>query len=244
MAFESMKGARLIRMLLRLIRFTAITLLTLLVSGAFLGGLANAWVLWKGRSFLLQSPQAIPPQSVGLVLGTSPGRGKSPNPFFEGRMKTAAQLYHSGHLYHLVLSGDNRRADYNEPFAMRDALRHLGVPDSAITLDYAGLRTLDSVVRANRVFALKKPVIVTDDFHQARALFLARAWGYEAVGFASAPVPWRRSYKTRIREWASRIRACLDVYILGTQPRFLGKTIQLPPPPALNAPRTQDPASP
>lgn len=236
-----MKGAKLLQALLRWIGAAAIVSVTLVLSAASVALLANAWVLWKGQPSILHFPDEIPPHSVGLVLGTSPGRGRSPNPFFEGRMKTAAKLYHSGHLYHLVLSGDNRRADYNEPVAMREALRQLGVPESAITLDYAGLRTLDSVVRANRVFELKKPVIVTDDFHQARALFLAQAWGYEAVGFASAPVPWRRSYKTRIREWGSRIRACLDVYILKTQPRFLGKTIQLPPPPLINAPRTQEP---
>ncbi|MEI6712507.1 MAG: ElyC/SanA/YdcF family protein [Verrucomicrobiota bacterium] len=214
---------------------TAIVLLGILTATAI-----NFWVLWRGSRHLLSSIEQIPVGSIGVVLGTSPGGGKHLviNPFFEARMDAAATLYHSGTVYHLVLSGDNRRADYNEPSSMKEALKHRGVPASALTLDYAGFRTLDTVARAHRVFQVQKPVIITDDFHIARALFLAEAEGAEALGFASAPIPWRRSYKTRVREWASRVRAFLDVYILGTQPHFLGETIQLPQP---STPETADP---
>ncbi|MEO8352838.1 MAG: ElyC/SanA/YdcF family protein, partial [Chthoniobacteraceae bacterium] len=105
---------------------------------------------------------------------------------------------------------------------MRDALISRGVPESVITLDYAGFRTLDSVVRARSVFGVDRLTIVTDDFHVARALFLARASGIEAIAYQSASVPWKWSKRTRFREVASRVKAWCDVYVLGTKPKFDG----------------------
>lgn len=144
------------------------------------------------------------------------------NPFFEGRMDAAAELYQRGKVLHLLVSGDNRRKDYDEPTAMRAALVERGVPASAITLDYAGFRTLDSVARAKHVFGLQKTTIVTDAFHQPRALFLARAYGLDATGYCSADVPFRWAKKTLLREVGSRVKACLDIYVLRTKPRFFG----------------------
>jgi SanA protein len=145
-------------------------------------------------------------------------------------MDAAAQLYKAGAINRLLLSGDNRYADYNEPVAMRDALRQRGIPEAALSLDYAGFRTLDSIIRAKKVFQLEQDVIiVTDDFHLPRALFLAEETGLHALGFSAEPVPWKRSYRTRFREYLSRARACLDVYLWKTQPHFLGAPIQLPP---------------
>ena len=208
----------------------------LLGSGALIFCGLNGWVLWKGCPLIIEDPKLIPPGRIGVILGTSPsGRGQAANPFFEGRMNAAAALYHSGAVYHLVLSGDNRRADYNEPYAMRDALRSRGVPPSAITLDYAGFRTLDSVIRAHRVFQLQNPLFITDDFHLPRTLFIAQSDGMQASGFASNSVPWERSYRTRFREWLSRIRAWSDVYLTHTQPHFLGQPILLPNPPVSNS---------
>ncbi len=228
--------------ILRILKWSFFTLTALFLSAVLSVAFINGWVLWRGERYIVKPHATLPPGSVGVVLGTSPrtGRGQALNPFFEGRMNTAAALYHSGALYHLVVSGDNRRADYNEPFAMRDALLQRGVPPTALTLDYAGFRTLDSVARARRVFEIEHPVIITDDFHIARALFLAEAEGIEALGIPSVPLPWRRSYKTRIREWGSRVLAWMDVYLLKTQPHFLGKAIQLPKPLSSDAPESPD----
>ncbi len=175
----------------------------------------NFWVLWRGGRYLKSRPQDLPDGAIGLVLGTSPRLpyGRFKNPFFEGRMDAAAALFHSGKLRHLLLSGDHRSKDYDEPRAMHAALVARGVPTDRMTRDDAGLRTWDSIVRAKDVFGYKSVTIVTDDFHQARALFLAEACGLEAVGFASRSVPLRQSLKTRLREWVSRIRACVDVYL-------------------------------
>ena len=149
------------------------------------------------------------------------------NPFFEGRMDAAAKLYREGKVRHLLVSGDNHRKEYDEPTAMRDALMERGIPQEAITLDYAGFRTLDSVVRARSVFGLQSVTIVTDRFHQPRSLFLAKAHGLQAVGYCSRDVPFKWAKKTLAREVVSRVKACLDVYVLHTKPRFYGQKEQI-----------------
>jgi SanA protein len=188
----------------------------------------NAWLLVSSRERIFRAGSHIEPRGVGLVLGTSPTVGRLKNAFFEGRMDSAAQLWRDGKVRHLLVSGDNSRREYDEPTAMRDALVARGVPVSAITLDYAGFRTLDSLVRARKVFGVRELVVVTDDWHQPRALFLARAAGLDAVGISSEDVPWRISVRTRVREWASRVKAVADVYVLGTRPKFLGEPVILP----------------
>jgi SanA protein len=198
-------------------------LATLVVVGA------NGWVLARSRDRIFTSPSATPANDVGRVLGTSrvSGAGISANPFFHGRLDAAAELYRTGKVKHLLLSGDNGHVGYDEPAWMREELVKRGVPESATTLDNAGFRTLDSMARAKLVFGLSRFTIVTDDFHLPRALFLAHAQGLEAVGCQSAPVPWKWSKKTRIREYASRTIACLDVYVLHTAPHFCGPRVNL-----------------
>jgi SanA protein len=190
---------------------------------------ANGWILTRVSDRIFKSAATTPVNDVALVLGTSrvAADGVSANPFFHGRLDAAAELYRMGKVKHLLLSGDNSRTGYDEPAWMRDELVKRGVPNSAMTLDYAGFRTLDSMARANLVFGLSRCTIVTDDFHLARALFLAQAEGVEAVGCQSVPVPWKRSMKTRIREFASRTIACLDVYVLHTKPHFCGPSVEL-----------------
>jgi SanA protein len=181
---------------------------------AVMVGIANWSVISVGNRRLINYESLLPRGATALVLGTSPRlpRGGGPNPFFEGRMETAARLYHAGYIAHLVLSGDNRNPEYNEPAAMKEALAQRGVPESVIRLDPGGFRTMESILRAREVFHLEKPVLITDDFHLSRALFLATATKLDAVGFASPPIPWKQSYKTRIREWFSRVLAVKEIY--------------------------------
>ena len=127
-------------------------------------------------------------------------------------MDVSAQLYHAGYASHLLLSGDNQTVVYNEPAAMREALLQRGVPNTALTLDPAGFRTLESILRARTVFGVRKPIIVTDDFHLPRALFLCATTGLDAVGYASATVPWRQSYRARSRECFSRVLALKEAF--------------------------------
>jgi SanA protein len=189
-----------------------------------LGGAANLWVIVRGSAHVYFSTKALPEHRVGLVLGTSPHvRGGGENPFFAGRVAAAAELFKAGKVRHFLLSGDNRTRQYDEPTEMKLALLAKGVPARAMTLDYAGLRTLDSIVRAKEVFGVRKLTVITDDFHAPRAVFLARHHGIDAAGFCSRRVPWVWSKKTRVRELGSRVVACVDVYLLDRQPRFLGK---------------------
>jgi SanA protein len=155
-----------------------------------------------------------------IVLGTSPGTAAAPNVFFTNRIATTAALWKAGKVKRIIVSGDNRRKDYDEPSAMRAALVASGVPRGVIVLDFAGLRTLDTMFRAARVFRVSKALVVTDDWHLPRAIFLADHAGIEATGVASLDVPWRHSPGTRVREILSRVKSVMDIYVLDTKPRF------------------------
>jgi len=196
--------------------------------GAMTMAAANWWLLRGARGRVFTTAESAPANEVAVVLGTSPTIGQRwVNPFFAGRMDAAATLYHAGKVKHLLVSGDNGRKTYDEPTAMRDALVQRGVPAMAITLDYAGFRTLDTMARAQSVFGLRRCTVVTDDFHLARSLFLAEAHGLDAVGCQSAPVRWEWSKKTRFREIASRTVAWLDVCVLRTKPKFYGPPVEI-----------------
>lgn len=200
---------------------------TLIVSLLALAILATNWWVCRSARKIVSDLAELPANDVALVLGTAPTVGRWSNPFFVGRMNAAAQLFQSGKVRHLLVSGDNRRRAYDEPTAMRDALLARGVPENAITLDYAGFRTLDSIARAKAVFGVTRVTIVTDHFHLPRALFLAQTHGLDAIGFASERVPFRWAKKTLLREVASRVKAWLDVYVLHTQPHFYGPPVEL-----------------
>lgn len=185
-------------------------------------------VVRAGAGRLYTDVAATPAREVGLLLGTSEKRknGKS-NPFFTHRISAAAALYKAGKVRRLLVSGDNRRKDYDEPATMRAALLAKGVPDAAITVDCAGFRTLDSVIRAKDVFGLSGFTVISQRFHDQRALFIARHEGLDAIGFCAADVGMRRGFKTQIREAFARVKAVLDLYVFHTQPKFRGPKIPL-----------------
>jgi len=189
----------------------------------------NEWIVCSTSAAVFKEMSELPQNDVALVLGTGKllrGSGKI-NPHFRKRVEAAAELYKAGKVKHLLLSGDNHVASYDEPTDMAEALMALNVPPSAMTLDYAGFRTFDSVVRAKKVFGQSKVTIVTDDFHAARSVFLARHEGLDATAFCSAKVSARFSARTRVRELGARVKAALDVYVLNTKPHFLGEPIQI-----------------
>lgn len=180
----------------------------------------------KDRLFKLNEQQTTFP--IAIVLGTSnrTSDGRT-NQFFENRIITAATLYQEGKVTNIIVSGDNRSKYYNEPVLMRDALINLKVPAEAITLDYAGLRTLDSIVRGKEIFGQEKFTIITQDFHGYRALFISQYYGIEAMVVA-APNPTDHSFMSvKLREYFARTKAWLDVYILKTSPQHLGEKEQL-----------------
>ena len=197
----------------------------LMLLGLIVGGGANCWILETTRSRIFSDATTIPENEVGLVLGTARvvGGGKFTNPFFAGRIAAATELFRAGKVRHLLLSGDNHIAGYDEPSDMKAALLAENIPESALTLDYAGFRTLDSMARANRIFGLSRMTVITDDFHAPRAVALGRHFDIETVGYCPPPVPLKWSTKTRVREILARLRTALDLTVLQTKPHFLGE---------------------
>jgi SanA protein len=168
----------------------------------------------------------LPHKRVGLVLGCSPVlRSGAPNWYFENRMAAAAAVFQAGKVDYLLVSGDNHIATYDEPTAMKQALVRLGVPEDRIVLDYAGFSTLDSVVRAKKVFGLSDCCVITQRDHALRAIYIARANGINAVGYPAKDVTKLAGLRTRMRESLARVRTLLDVHILGREPHFLGPAI-------------------
>lgn len=166
--------------------------------------------------------EAIPTLEVGLVLGTTPGIGGS-NLFFTTRIEAAKELYERGKIRKIIVSGDNSDKSYNEPEYMKRALMKSGVPEGIITMDYAGFRTLDSVVRASEVFSLTGGfTIISQPFHIERALFLAESNGIDAIGYGAANVSLEYGLYAYIREIPARWLALYDAYF-GTQPIVLGE---------------------
>lgn len=180
----------------------------------------NWWLISRATPHMTRDVNNVAKHEFAIVLGTSPGTKGAPNIFFTNRIATTAALWRAGKVKRIIVTGDNRRKDYDEPTAMMNALAEQGVPESAILRDYAGLRTLDSMFRAASVFKITHAIIVTDDWHLPRSLFLAEHAGIEATGVSSRDVSWRHSPQTRIRETLSRVKAMLDIYLLDTKPRF------------------------
>lgn len=202
------------------------------------GLLANRWVINSTDAYLYTDLALLPANEVGVVLGTSSyARDGSGNQEFEGRIRAAADLYKNGKLRHLIVSGANPDRTYNEPRQMRRALIELGVPGNAITMDFAGFRTLDSVVRAQSVWGLSRYTLITQKYHGYRALFLARKLGQTGAIAYAARIGRSEAFGNRhpLREVFARLKAVLDLFILDTQPRFTGD----PEPLVIDAPGDQ-----
>lgn len=196
------------------------TLFLSVAGGLFLWGTNHA-VLSSAKGKIFSDVSAMPGEDVALVLGTSPKvKSGNKNLYFEHRMDAAAALYQAKKVKKILVSGDNGKAYYDEPTAMMKALVSRGIPEKDIVRDYAGFHTLDSIVRAHRVFGVKRCTIVTDDFHLPRALYIAEHEGLECVGFQTKPLP--KTYSSGPREIASRALMWIDLHILNKQPKFLG----------------------
>ena len=183
--------------------------------------LSNRSVIGSADGKIFTSTESIPSEPVALVLGAAPIFAGRPNAFFQRRIDAAAKLYHAHKVTKVLVSGDNGTVRYDEPTAMCAALVKLGVPEKDIVLDYAGFRTLDSIVRAKEIFGVTRCIIVTDDFHLPRALYIAESKHLKAIGYQTEPLPRRISPWTYVREVGARSQAWIDVNITHRQPRYL-----------------------
>lgn len=170
----------------------------------------------------------IPKEKVGLVLGAGKTLANGqPNLYFNYRIDAAAELYKAGKVQYFIVSGDNSKKNYNEPEDMKLALMEKGVPENHIFEDFAGFRTLDSVVRAKEIFGQKELVIISQKFHNQRAVFLAQQNGMTAYGYNAKDVNKTMGFKTNLREKFARAKVYWDMFF-GVEPKFGGEKIQIP----------------
>lgn len=185
--------------------------------------ICNVWIYTSTHERVVHDASKLPVAKVAMVLGTSPNTvSGGVNPYFASRMESAAFLYTSGKVSHILVSGDNGTPYYNEPEKMKKALMKIGVPEEAITLDYAGFRTLDSIIRCKKVFGLNDIIIVTQPFHSYRALFISDYYEMNATAFV-APASSSGQLKVILREYLARTLAVWDLYVIHKDPKFLGE---------------------
>ena len=175
--------------------------------------------------YIYQTLSKVPAKKAALLLGTSKYRkGGGKNYFYVYRIRAAVALWKARKIKAIVVSGDNGSKYYDETTTMFKDLVKAGIPAKYISKDYAGFRTLDSVVRAEAIFDLKDYIIISQRFHLERALFLAHTKGQKAIGFETKDIPGTKAaYRMKAREYLARAKAFLDVYILDTAPKFGGK---------------------
>ncbi len=188
----------------------------------------NALILHSACGKIYEDISSIPYNNVGVLLGTSKyARNGRPNVFYAARIDACVRLYEAGKIERVLISGDNSHANYDEPTCMKLDLMSRGIPSDIIFLDYAGFRTLDSMVRAKEIFGLNCFTIISQKFHNERALYIADYYGINAIAYNATDVRgglWK--LKMSVREWFARVKAVYDV-VIGKEPHFLGEKMYI-----------------
>ena len=206
----------------------------ILITGLIFFGLSVLFVFWANFTIdgaaednVTSDIGNLPNEKVGLLLGTSKNLDDgSPNPYFTYRIEAAAKLFHSGRVKNIIASGDNSRENYNEPEDMKNALIKLGVPADRIYEDFAGFRTLDSVVRAKEIFGQTSFIVISQRFHNERAVYLAQQNGITAYGFNAKDVDKETGFMTNAREKLARVKVFWD-FLFDVDPKFGGEKIEI-----------------
>lgn len=195
-----------------------------------------SWVFYNNNKmskeaepFIYSNIKDIPQRKVGLLLGTAKYlKGGYKNYFYSYRIDAAVKLYKRKKIKKIIVSGDNSSKRYDETTSMQEDLIKRGVAKNDIFLDYAGFRTLDSIVRAEAIFSVKDYVIITQKFHAQRAIFISHKKGHKSVAFIAKDIAnTPTALKMKIRELFARAKAYIDIYFLKTEPKFYGKKIDL-----------------
>jgi SanA protein len=177
---------------------------------------------------LYSDTKSIPYNKVGLLLGTSKNLASGyPNLYYDYRIEAATRLLKEGKIKYLIISGDNGRKEYSEPEDMRASLMAAGIDSSVIFLDYAGFRTFDSMVRLKEIFSQDSVTIISQQFHNERAIYMAEKEGIAAIGFNAADVSAKYGFRVLLREKLARVKVFVD-YWLGKKPKFLGSKVIIP----------------
>ncbi len=182
---------------------------------------AQEWIAVDTNDRVHHSESHIAKRRAGLVLGCAR------NLYFFSRIEAAAKLFHAGKVEFLIVSGDNHISTYDEAGTMKTALIERGVPEERIICDYAGFSTMDSIIRAQKVFGQESLTIISQEFHVRRALFIAKRRNIDAIGYCAEDVEVSLATRTRMREALARVKTILDLYLLNRQPVYLGKPISI-----------------
>lgn len=205
-----------------------ISLLVLIVASLLTIYFCNQAIEKAAKGHLYSDVKAIPFNRVGLLLGTSKtlGNGKN-NLYYDYRIEATIKLINEHKIKYLVISGDNSRKDYNEPLMMRTDLINAGIDSTIIYLDYAGFRTFDSIKRLKDIFGQDSVTIISQQFHNERAIYIANREGIKAIGFNATDVSSSSGFKTQVREKFARVKVFVD-YLFGTKPKYSGSKIVIP----------------
>ena len=196
----------------------------IVIAGVFL---ANYIVANNARNQIHNTIESASVKKVGLLLGTGKFLGSGYiNLFYKYRIDAAVALYKADKIKFILISGDNSRKGYDEPTSMKKDLIAAGIPETAIYLDYAGFRTLDSIIRCKLVFGESDIIVISQKFHNERAIYIAEANDMSAEGFNAKSASKRYGAKTYAREYLARTKMFLDL-IFGKDPKFLGKEIKI-----------------
>jgi len=190
--------------------------------------LVNETITRSGNRYCYTSIDSIPHNHCAIVLGTSKYLANgSRNLYYTNRIKATVELYNCYKIDYIIVSGDNRNRNYNEPITMYNDLVSAGIPGRKIYLDYAGFRTLDSVVRGKEVFGQDSYTIVSQSFHNQRAIYIARRKGIEAIAFNAEEHSGDIDFKVQMRELGARMLVIYDM-LTQKQPHFLGEMVVIP----------------
>lgn len=190
--------------------------------------LCDAIIQKKSAGKLYNNTDDIPYNKVGLLPGTGKFLSNGyENLFYTYRINAASELIKSGKIKYLIIRGDNSRQKYNEPEDMKQSLIRSGIDSNIIYLDYAGFRTFDSMVRLKEIFGQNSVTIISQPFHNQRAIYLGMKKGISAIGYNAKDVGKNMGFRTQLREKFARVKVFLD-YIFGNKPKFLGERIVIP----------------
>ena len=189
--------------------------------------LTNYWVSYTSSDYIYEDVNTIPKNKVGLLLGTAKYVvGGSINLYYKNRIDATVKLYNASKIEFVLISGDNSTIYYDEPTTFKEDLVANGIPAEKIFLDYAGFRTLDSVIRAEAIFGQESFTIISQEFHNERAIYLARHHNINAIAFNAKDVSGSYALKVQLREYLARAKASLDV-MFDVKPKFLGEQIEI-----------------
>lgn len=204
--------------------------------GSVILGLLSPVVAWgyiqrNTQSRIYTTLEEIPSQRVAIVFGASVWSDGTPSPMLADRIEGAVSLYQAGLVSKILMTGDNGTEEYNEVVAMENYAIQNGVPEGDITLDYAGFSTYESCYRASTIFGVREAILVTQQFHIARAVYSCQQFGIEAIGLGTPD--WERYSGVTMRsavfrEMLACVKALLELHLLQPKPTFLGKFEGIP----------------